>query len=168
MGRASSRGVGSVRGHASRGQVGQAVARAIADPGERVLVVSTTNRATDEAALALGRAAIAVAPGSLSRRQLLRIGRGSNVARFREAGLLELVHDSESDFRQQLSQARKDHSQARTPEVRAICQARIRQLLVSIRDADDAFFDEAHRVIVSTAHKGLATLDSEQGLALAR
>ena len=62
---------------------GQQVAEALADPGERILVISTTNEATDAASLALGHAAKQRHPDYLTDETLLRIGQWSILANVR-------------------------------------------------------------------------------------
>jgi hypothetical protein len=57
--------------------VGRQVAACLGDD-ERVLVVSTTNKATDAAALAIGRAARSEFPQAVEEGRVLRIGKGAD------------------------------------------------------------------------------------------
>jgi AAA domain len=54
------------------------VASYVNDPGERILVLSTTNRATDAAALATGMAARLISLGSVADGRILRLGSGAD------------------------------------------------------------------------------------------
>ena len=61
---------------------GQQIANVLSDAGERILVVSTTNKATDAVALSLGTAAKESCAGELENETLLRIGKGTSFQTF--------------------------------------------------------------------------------------
>ncbi len=60
---------------------GQQVARVMSDPSERILVVSTTNRATDAVALSIGRAARSL-DIDIDTEGIRRIGKGASFKKF--------------------------------------------------------------------------------------
>ena len=66
---------------------GQQLARVLADPTERVLVVSTTNRATDAIALSIGEAVAALPSADVGVEQLVRAGQGADPSAFEDKGL---------------------------------------------------------------------------------
>ncbi len=63
--------------------IGQQVALCLADPSERILVVSTTNKATDEVALKIGLAA----KSEMEHKRVLRIGKSADYDRFWDKGI---------------------------------------------------------------------------------
>jgi len=65
---------------------GRQVASVLTDPTERILVVSTTNRATDAAALSIGRAARTLGI-DLNQGAIRRIGKGASFHKFQSDGL---------------------------------------------------------------------------------
>ena len=83
--------------------IGQQVANVVDDPTERILIVSTTNKALDEAAIQVGKACQALSSPKLSAGRVLRVGKGVNLKRFREAGLLDLIRGTEADLLKQVA-----------------------------------------------------------------
>ena len=67
------------------------------DPDERILIVSTTNKATDAVAKSIGTAAKQLTPNLLNDHQLLRIGKGASFREFNDAGLIATTRISETD-----------------------------------------------------------------------
>jgi len=75
---------------------GQQIAHVLNDPSERILVVSTTNKATDAVALALGEAAKSLSPNELQSESLLRIGKGGSFQSFVSRELTSMLAGTES------------------------------------------------------------------------
>ncbi len=152
---------------------GQQVARCLADPSERVLVLSTTNRATDAAALAIGRAAREHASWALSNLAIRRIGKGASLKRFREANLEVLLHGTETEFLAHIDELVQEIARAPSFEQKAIMRKRIKELREEMMDsAQRNFLDKQVRVVIGTAFKATTFLNqiairqmSEQNLA---
>ncbi|MEJ7592792.1 MAG: AAA domain-containing protein [Planctomycetaceae bacterium] len=138
---------------------GQQIAAVLADHGERILVVSTTNRATDAIALAIGNAAKESAPQELDDGSVLRIGKGASPQAFASDGLETMLRGSESDVLQQIDGLAQQlqtfdgweekPTRKRIGELRAGSNDQGRQLFIA----------PEVRVIVSTAFKAMSFLD---------
>ena len=75
---------------------GQQIAAVLSEPDERILVVSTTNRATDAVALSIGNAARSSDDFQAGR--LLRVGKGASLRDFKSLGLEVMLRGTESDY----------------------------------------------------------------------
>ncbi len=142
--------------------IGEQVAECLADGSERILVVSTTNKATDEAALDIGRA--------LRRKQRLsaashvrRIGKGADYDAFVNEGLEKLLEGSESDLRRQISDLQRQLDRTDSPEERARLRRLIQELRRRMQDASLlAFVNPQFRSIVSTAFNAIRMLSQPE------
>ena len=138
--------------------IGTQVAECLAHPAERVLVVSTTNRATDEAALNIGRA--------LHRNQrlsaastVLRIGKGADYEAFEKEGFQALLQEGERDLRRQVSRLQRQHDREENTDERAKLNTRIQNLRATMRDAAlDSFLNPHLKAVVSTAFNAVRML----------
>lgn len=152
---------------------GHQVANILADETERVLVVSTTNRATDAAALSIGRASKDVAPTELSNSSLLRIGKGASLQRFESENLEAMLRGTETIFLAQIEKFVQELARASDSETKALIRKQIKELREQMRDAAQRnFLDEEVRVVVATAFRATTFLkcedvkeDIERGLA---
>ncbi len=114
--------------------IGQQVAHVFDDLTERILIVSTTNKALDEAAIQVGTACNKLPIPKATAGRVLRVGKGVNLKRFREAGLEDLIRGTEVDLLDQVA-ALKDRRDAESvPEIRANILAAIKDTLKRIRD----------------------------------
>ena len=139
--------------------IGQQVAHCLLDPAERVLVVSTTNKATDGVALQIGKASRQLEKSSRSEGKFLRVGKGVNLEAFREQGLDDLVRGAETDLLLQVAELKAELAKSTSPETRAVLRDRIQTLLRAVRDVSrHAFLDLDIRVIVSTSFKASTML----------
>lgn len=93
---------------------GQQVAGVLADKSERILVVSTTNKATNAVAIAIGRAAIMQASKELDGGKLLRIGKGASWWTFEAEELTTMLKGTESEFLIKIEDRAKELLAART------------------------------------------------------
>ena len=143
--------------------IGEQVAELLQRGDERILVISTTNRATDEAALAIGDAL--VRRGIL--RDLLpaviRVGKGADWQAFADRGMLPMLDGSETEARRQLSELRDGLRRAATHEDRAELRLAIRALMVAIKNASMvAAKSHRYRVLVTTSYNALLMLASRE------
>lgn len=141
--------------------IGDRVARLLTDPTERVLVVSTTNDATDQVAISVGRAAGAlhrIDPGAI-----LRVGRGARYRSYEQAGQRDLLQGGEHELRRQIEQQRTKIEAAQHPIDRARLRHHLSALVRQLRNASSAALRERHhRVLVTTAFQALSyVLDRE-------
>lgn len=134
--------------------IGRRVAQAVADdPEARVLVVSTTNRATDAVALQIADAfADRGLPLSIAR----RVGTGASLGRFEAAGAAELVADTELAHRRALQRLVDQMGQTNDPATRARLAVRVDSARQALRDAVGALLDPRRRVVVCTAFHALS------------
>jgi superfamily I DNA/RNA helicase len=142
---------------------GQQVARVLEDPSERVLVVSTTNKATDASALAIGRAAKDVARSELSKGKLLRIGKGATLRQFEEEALTDMLRGTDTDYLARIERLREELVRTTDPALRAPLMQTIAALRREMRDAaKQAFLNERNRAVVCTAFKAVSLLCEDE------
>lgn len=133
--------------------IGELVSAALRSEEERVLIVSTTNRATDEAAISTAEAVRRRYPGVPLQPMITRVGRGVGYEPFRKRSLMEIVSVAEDDL-SRVHQARRRIQRAASAEERArLRKAYVDQLKALQDEAMTAFFNPDHRVVIATAHK---------------
>jgi superfamily I DNA/RNA helicase len=139
---------------------GLQVARCLADRGERFLIVSTTNRATDAAAIEAGHAARQHAPEALDTAQIRRIGKGASYQRFRDEQLEALLQGTETEFLARIEQLLREGSRTESFERKALIRNEINDLRRQMSDsAYRNFLDKSVRVVVTTAFKATTFLN---------
>jgi superfamily I DNA/RNA helicase len=142
---------------------GQQVAGVLEDdPTERILVVSTTNRATDAAAVSVGRAALPRNVG-LREGRLLRIGKGASLKRFEEEHLGDMLRGTETEYLAKIEELNKRLSQTIELEQKALIRKEIKAVREVMHDASKrSFLDEQMRVVISIAFKATTTLACDE------
>lgn len=141
---------------------GQQVAAAIEDPNERILVVSTTNQATDSVAVSIGNAALASAHVSIDDGEVSRIGKGAAWQAFRKAKLVSILQGTESALLAKIEMLGKKLSAAETGQDRAVLRMQIQQLREACADRSKrVLFDSDVRIVVSTAFKAVTLIKDE-------
>jgi superfamily I DNA/RNA helicase len=139
---------------------GQQVAAALADPTERVLVVSTTNRATDASAIEIGRAVRGTHPHELERGHVLRTGKGASLSLFERESLQQMLKGTETDFLRQIDGLLDRLRKARKAEEKALIRKQISDLRNLMKGASEqTFLDSRNRVVVATAFRAMGFLD---------
>jgi hypothetical protein len=135
--------------------IGKQISTCMADPSERVLIVSTTNTATDEAALSLGTAiGNGLKPGSV-----LRIGKGARLQRYRERSLETLLMETEVDLLAKISEFQAQLKETRDLQQRALLRRIISDLRRKMQDASKRVFEDASvQVVISTAYNAVRLL----------
>lgn len=144
--------------------IGQEVAGILADPSERILIVSTTNKATDEVALSVGKA-LRSKGVPVGRELVSRIGAGADVERFRAEGLEELVAGGEAWAHRRLSQLLREHSAAVEPSIRAQLWVQIQAIRQALSTGRSGVADTGSRVVVATTFAAVRYLTSAESLA---
>ena len=136
--------------------IGQQVASCLADPSERILVVSTTNKATDEAALSIGRA---VSRRGNPGKHLVRIGKNANYDRFQEEGKTWMLEGGEAELLRRAAQLRKLLSKTQSNDERAKMREELQRIQHALKDrALEVFVSANTTVVVSTAFRALTLL----------
>ncbi|MFM8475096.1 MAG: AAA domain-containing protein, partial [Planctomycetaceae bacterium] len=139
--------------------IGQQLADVLSDPGERVLVVSTTNNATDSSAVAIGRAAHLLIPDLLNSGRLLRIGKGASLKRFARERLNSMLRGTETDFLHQIEALSTRLATKSTASEKARIRGELSDLRKSMRDAGTRrFLDHEVRLIVATAFRATSLI----------
>ena len=139
--------------------IGKQIAACVSDPSERILVVSTTNKATDTAALSIGKAANEVCV-DIREGRILRIGKGACFRVFEENGLQEMLRGTETDLLHKLTVLNSKLQRTNVLEERASLRQDIQRLVRSMRDtAFNIFVAPSCRVVVSTAFKALTLVN---------
>lgn len=138
---------------------GHQVAGVLADPSERILVLSTTNKATDAVALSIGRAAKQAAANELAAGSILRIGKGARLKEYHDNDLTEMLQGTETEFLAQIELLSSELARANESDKRAQIRHEIKELRETMRDtAQRNFLDQNKRVVVSTAFKATTFL----------
>jgi len=141
---------------------GQQIATALRDRRERILVVSTTNRATDAVALSIGRAAQGVCPNELASDTLMRIGKGASYQTYVNEGLESMLQGTESEILAQIDSLARQLQLFDSWEDKALTRKRIGELRTSGNDQSHRIFvDPRKRVVVATAFKAMSYLKGD-------
>jgi AAA domain len=139
--------------------IGQQVARVLEDRTERILIVSTTNKAIDEAAIQVGNACRALPILANAGHRVMRVGKGVNLKRFYDENLGDLIRGSEADLLRQVSELKERRAAEQAPESRARLLADINDILKRINDVSrHAFMAADVDVVLSTAFRASAML----------
>ena len=138
---------------------GQQIAAVLEDPSERILAISTTNRATDTVALSIGNAARSRAIGELEAGSLLRIGKGASLRSFTASGLESMLAGTESDVLQKIDELAGQLRLFDTWEEKAFTRKKIADLRAGGGDQSKRnFVDPNVRVVIATAYKATSYL----------
>ena len=139
---------------------GQQVSSIIRDDSdERILVVSTTNKATDNVAKSIGVAAKDFVPDLLEDGQLLRIGKGASFREFSKDDLLSMLRGTESDVLAKIDKLSSQLQLFDNMEEKALARKQIAELKTGGTDRSSKnFLDPNVRVVVSTAFKAMSML----------
>ncbi|BAM04717.1 hypothetical protein PSMK_25580 [Phycisphaera mikurensis NBRC 102666] len=151
---------------------GLQVAAALRDPSERVLVLSTTNRATDEVALSIGGAlieeAVAARSGATEEIDLAgavagvcRPGRGARRTDFERAGLASMLRGADEATAAEIEALQEAIASEREAAERARSRLRISRLAAR-PGGGDVFLDPCVRAVVATSAAGSAQLKRER------
>jgi AAA domain len=139
--------------------IGQQVAHILDDPSERILIVSTTNKAVDGVALQVGKASRELDSSECVDGRVLRVGKGVNLKSFQEVGLEELIRGAEADLLRRVAQLKERRKVEKAPEIRAELLTQIKALLKTIKDISrHAFMRADVAVVVSTAFRASTML----------
>ncbi len=139
--------------------IGAQVAAVLADETERILVVSTTNRATDAVALSIGNTARGLSSSDLEEGKLLRIGKGVSLQSFTQAGLDVMLRGTESGILKQIDDLAEKLPLFDAWEDKALTRKQIGDLRFAAGDQSQRnFIDPEVRVVVGTAFKALKQL----------
>ena len=138
--------------------VGRQVAACV-DSEERILVVSTTNKATDAAAIAIGKVALTTSHSAVEGGRILRIGKGADHADFEACGLGALLRGTETDLLRQIGSLSRALQRAQTHEDRAVLRNQLQELRRRMKDsAFNIFTSPEVKVVVATAFKAVTLL----------
>ncbi len=141
---------------------GEQVARVLSDPSERILVVSTTNKATDAVAISIGRAAIKLGV-DLDSGEIRRVGKGASLKSYESEGLTGILRGTETEFLAQIEDLAVELAKTDQPESKAIIRKQIKDLRQSMQDAAQRnFFDAEVQVVVSTSFKATTFLNRQE------
>lgn len=144
---------------------GQQIAAVLSDPDERILVVSTTNRATDAVALSIGNAARSTSDFDEGR--LLRVGKGASLKDFKSLGLEQMLRGTESEYLHKVEDLAEQLERHDSWEDKAFTRKQIGRLRAETSDRSRRLFvDPEVRVVVSTAFKALSLLDNKSVAAM--
>ena len=141
---------------------GQQVAQVLEDPSERILIVSTTNKATDAVALSIGRAA-RQAGIDLEEGELLRIGKGASFKQYEAETLTDLLRGTETEYLEEIENLAIELARTESPENKALIRKQIKEIREEMLDAAQRnFLDADVRVVVGTAFKATTFLNRDE------
>jgi hypothetical protein len=139
--------------------IGQQVARCLDDPTERILVVSTTNKAVDGAAIQAGKACRSLGSPACSEGRILRVGKGVHLKNYHEEGLDDLIRGTEADLLRQVAELKEVQAAEKLPENRASLLVEIKEILKRVKDVSrHIFLAKDVDVVVSTAFRASTML----------
>lgn len=142
---------------------GRQIAAVIADPTERILVASTTNRATDAIALSIG-AALQEQCRDVDPATVCRIGSGADIERYREKGLEAMLVGGIALQRRRLAALLRAHERAVDPVERARLWSQIHDVRRALSAGCVSIADAKSRVVVATAFAALSEAASAGAL----
>ncbi len=129
---------------------------------ERILVVSTTNRATDSVAIALGNAARKKCSTMLEAGQFSRIGKGASFQSFDASSLNVMLQGTESSTLVEIDELAKKLPLFESWEDKALTRKQIGELRSQANDRSrHIFVNPNFKVVVSTAFKAMSLLNLE-------
>ena len=141
---------------------GQQIARVLSDKRERILIVSTTNKATDAVALSLGEAAKNVCPVELENETLLRIGKGASYQTFVNRELDSMLAGTESEVLSKIDGLAQQLPLFDSWEEKALTRKQIGELRTTGNDQSNrVFVDPNNRVVIATAFKAMSFLKDD-------
>ncbi len=137
--------------------IGRQIAACLEDRSERILVISTTNRATDGAAISIGRAAISTSSSAIDDGRLLRIGKSAGYSRYQYYGLEGMLRGTETEILRQITELSQKLHSAQPHEERAFYRRRIKELRRMMKDSAFRIFTSPDvKVVISTAFKAIS------------
>jgi superfamily I DNA and RNA helicase len=143
-------------------QTGQQIASVLEDSTERILVVSTTNKATDAVALSLGEAAKDKCIHELDSETLPRIGKGASYQAFVTRQLESMLAGTESEILSKIDGLAQQLPLFDSWEEKALTRKQIGELRTSGNDQSHRIFvDPNKRVVVATAFKAMSYLNDD-------
>ena len=141
---------------------GQQIARVLNDRRERILVVSTTNKATDAVALSLGEAAKEACPGELQNGTLLRIGKGASYRTFVNRELDSMLAGTESEVLSKIDGLAQQLQLFDTWEDKALTRKQIGELRTTGNDQSNRIFVDPDKcVVIATVFKAMSFLNDD-------
>ena len=139
--------------------IGQQLAAHALDPTERFLVVSSTNKATDTVALAIGRSWREVASSDIDDGRVLRIGKSPYYRSFLSNQLTGMLQGTETELLAMLGQLNEQLAAIQDPEQRAIISQHIAHLRGQLQESSRSIFVSPEaRVVISTAYKATSMI----------
>ena len=139
---------------------GQQIAEVMRDQSERILVVSTTNRATDNVAISVGEAAKKLRLDELDDDRLLRIGKGASYQTFIDEQLAAMLRGTEAGVLSQIDEFNAQLQRLESLDDKALIRKQIGELRTSGNDQSNRIFvDTQQRVVISTAYKAMSYLN---------
>tara|TARA_R110002096_G_scaffold433887_1_gene653666 strand:- start:427 stop:4611 length:4185 start_codon:yes stop_codon:yes gene_type:complete len=143
--------------------LGRLAAHALKDTSERILVLSSTNKSTDAAALSIVKAIRELEIPAPIAPTVIRLGSGAAFAPYVKANATEALEGSETALRIQLDALVHRYSGATESPKRAQLREDMQRLRKEIASASiNALKNSDHRIIVSTLFQGSVFLGSEE------
>lgn len=139
--------------------IGKQIASIVGSTDERVLIVSTTNKATDEVAVCVGKSLTDEGSITANDGRVLRIGKSAHYAAYENSELTGLLRGTETDFLRQIGILKTELDRATTHEQKAEYRQQIQVLKRKMKDASFyAFTSPDVRVIIATSFQAMAFL----------
>jgi superfamily I DNA/RNA helicase len=139
---------------------GLQIASVLDDLEERILVVSTTNRATDAVALSIGNAVKELELPCLESGEILRIGKGASAHTFKESNLEEMLEGTESELLSRIEKLTQELKSTESSDDKAFVRKHISELQSKTSGQSKLIFSDPDvRVVNSTAFKAMSFLN---------
>lgn len=139
--------------------IGKQLAACSGDSTERILVVSTTNAATDEVAISIGQAL----GDRLNQTTILRVGKGASYGKYVAQRLESLLRGTETEALRDIEQLIHNLKAAKSSADRAFARKAIQELRRKMADSSFKIFVAPRvQIVVTTAFNAVRLLSNPQ------
>ncbi len=141
--------------------LGRLACHALADAGERILVLSATNKSADAAALSIVNAMRELKTPAPIAPTIIRIGTGAVFSPYAKARATDALEGSETTLRENLDDLAQQYASATDAPKRARLREDMQRLRKDIASASiEALRNDDHRIVVATLFQGSLMLGS--------
>lgn len=136
------------------------VASLLKDSDEKFLIVSSTNKATDTAAIHIGKHLKKLGLSKYLRR-VIRVGSGADYGKFK--GVEEILDGSETEIRRKIGQLMAEYNAAKDERARATIKNKIEILKMELPNSSfKAFSSPSYKAVITTAFNAVQLITNRE------